>query len=82
MRSTVAEALADLRALGVHPAIWETPHYSASPADYPVVSEFFAAAWELRRPMGWSPWVLKRDQYGAMLLPENLGYISWTARRP
>ncbi len=76
MRSTVAEALADLRALGVHPAIWETPHYSASPADYPVVSEFFAAAWELRRPMGWSPWVLKRDQYGAMLLPENLGYIS------
>jgi uncharacterized protein YdaL len=76
MRSTVAEALADLTSLGLHPAMWETPHYSASPVDYQAVSEFFAASWELRRPIGWLPWALKRDRYGAMLLPENLGYIS------
>ena len=77
MRAQVVEAAADETALGLPPPqIWETPHYSASPVDYEVVSEYFGAAWELRRPMGWLPWVLKRDQYGAMLLPENLGYVS------
>jgi len=44
--------------------------------DYGVVSEFFGAAWEMRRPIGWLPWVLRRDQYRTMLLPENLGYVS------
>jgi hypothetical protein len=76
MRSQVAEGIAYETALGLHPQIWETPHYSASPVDYGAVSEFFGAAWELRRPIGWLPWVLKRDQYGAMLLPEDLGYVS------
>jgi Uncharacterized protein conserved in bacteria (DUF2334) len=81
MRSNVAEGLADLTALGLHPQMWETPHYSASPVDYEAVSEFFAVAWELRRPLGWLPWVLKRDQYGAMVLPEDLGYISLDGKR-
>jgi len=76
MRSQLTEGIADARALGLHPRIWETPHYSASPADYKVISEFFEAAWELRRPIGWLPWALKRDQYGTMLLPENLDYVS------
>ena len=76
MHSTVAEGLSDLTALGLHPQMWETPHYSASPVDYGAVSEFFAAAWELRRPIGWLPWVLKRDHYGTMIFPDNLGYIS------
>jgi hypothetical protein len=76
MRSTVTEAISAEIALGLHPLLWETPHYSASPVDYEVVSEYFGTAWELRRPIGWLPWVLKRDQYGTMLLPENLGYES------
>ena len=76
MRSQVAEGIAAANALGLHPRIWETPHYSASPIDYAVVSKFFGAAWELRRPVGWLPWVLRRDQFGTMLLPENLGYVS------
>ena len=76
MHTNVSEGLADLTALGLHPHIWETPHYSASPADYRAVSEFFSVAWERRRPVGWLPWVLKRDQYGAMLLPDDLGYVS------
>jgi hypothetical protein len=76
MHSTVAEGLSDLTALGLHPHIWETPHYSASPEDYGAVSEFFLVAWERRRPVGWSPWVLKRDQYGVLLLPDDLGYVS------
>jgi Uncharacterized protein conserved in bacteria (DUF2334) len=76
MHSQVAEGIADLIALGLRPQMWETPHYSASPTDYEVVSQFFGAAWGLRRPIGWLPWVLKRDQYGVMLLPEDLGYVS------
>jgi hypothetical protein len=76
MHSTVTEGIADLTALGLHPQMWETPHYSASPVDYGAVSEFFTAAWELRRPIGWLPWVLDRDQYGTMIFPDNLGYIS------
>jgi hypothetical protein len=81
MRSNVAAGLADLTALGLHPRIWETPHYSASPVDYRALSEFFSVAWELRRPIGWLPWVLKRDQYGAMLLPDDLGYISLDGKK-
>jgi hypothetical protein len=76
MHSQVAQGIADLKALGLHPQMWETPHYSASPADYEVVSQFFGAAWEVPLSIGWLPWVLKRDQYGVMLLPEDLGYVS------
>jgi Uncharacterized protein conserved in bacteria (DUF2334) len=76
MHSQVAEGIADLKALGLRPQMWETPHYAASPTDYEVVSQFFGAAWEVPRSIGWSPWVLKRDQYGVMLLPEDLGYVS------
>ena len=76
MRSQVANGITAANALGLHPQIWETPHYSASPIDYGVVSEFFGTAWELRRPTGWLPWVLRRDQYGTMLMPEDLGYVS------
>ena len=76
MRSQISKGIKDLTSLGLAPQMWETPHYSASPLDYQVVSDFFGTAWELRRPIGWLPWVLWRDQYGTMILPENLGYVS------
>src|SRR4029078_3508219 len=76
MRAQVSEAMTYATELGLHPKMWETPHYSASATDYRVVSDFFKAAWERREPVGWLPWVLLRDQYGAMVLPENLGYVS------
>jgi hypothetical protein len=76
MRAQVKTGLDYVTGLGLTPQMWETPHYSASPADYRVVSEFFTAAWEVRDPIGWLPWLLRRDQYGIMLLPENLGYVS------
>jgi hypothetical protein len=76
MRATIAEGLSDETSLGLRPTMWETPHYSASPTDYRVVSEFFSTAWELRRPIGWLPWALRRDQYGEVILPENLGDIA------
>jgi hypothetical protein len=75
MRAQIVEGVNDETALGLRPLMWETPHYSASPNDYAVVSQFFKTAWELRRPTGWLPWPLQRDQYGARILPENLGYV-------
>jgi hypothetical protein len=76
MSGTIEEALNDERSLGLNPTMWETPHYSASPIDYAVIAHVFPAAWELRRPLGWLPWPLQRDQYGTLILPENLGYVS------
>jgi hypothetical protein len=76
MQQTVAEGLREERALGLRPLMWETPHYAASPLDYAVVSRMIPAAWEPRPPVSWLPWPLQRDQYGAVLLPENLGYVS------
>jgi hypothetical protein len=76
MRQTIRTGLTEETALGLHPVIWETPHYSASPTDYKIVSEFFPIAWEPRRPVGWLPWALQRDQFGAVILPENLGFIT------
>jgi len=76
IRATIREGISQATALELRPLIWETPHYSASPLDYRVVSDFFGTAWELRRPLGWLPWVLQRDQYGTLLLPEDLGYVS------
>ncbi len=64
------------RSLGLHPVMWESPHYAASPLDYRVVASFFATSWERRRPVAFLPWPIDRDQYGSALLPENLGYIA------
>ncbi|HTX55734.1 MAG TPA: DUF2334 domain-containing protein [Candidatus Acidoferrales bacterium] len=76
MRAQIAEGFKDETSLGLHPQMWETPHYSASPVDYATVAQVFDTSWELRRPVGWLPWPLQRDQYGSVLLPENLGYVS------
>jgi len=76
MSGMVEQGLKDERSLGLDPLMWETPHYSASPVDYGAIAHFFTAAWELRRPLGWLPWPLQRDQYGTVILPENLGYVS------
>jgi len=81
MRAQVSAGITHLTALGLRPRMWESPHYSASPADYRVVSEFFSSGWELRDPVNWSPWLLGRDEYGAMLLPENLGYVSLDGKK-
>jgi hypothetical protein len=76
MGRAICTGLREETALGLHPRIWESPHYSASPTDNWIVSAFFPVAWELRRPLGWLPWALKRDLYGIAILPENLGFIS------
>jgi hypothetical protein len=76
MSQQISSGLDAEHALGLKPLMWETPHYSASPLDLQTVTTFFAASWEIRRPVGWLPWPLQRDQYGSILLPENLGYVA------
>jgi len=81
MRAQIAQGLSDETSLGLRPAMWETPHYSASPLDYRTIALVFGTSWELRRPIGWLPWPLQRDQYGSVLLPEDLGYVSLDGTR-
>ncbi len=77
MRGKVLTGLHIEQSLGLRPLFWETPHYAASQLDYRTVDTLFTASWEQRRPVFWLPWVLQRDEYGALLLPEDLGYISY-----
>ena len=66
---------------GVHPLLWETPHYAASLADYRVFAQVFSGAVERRQSadkIGTDqlyPYVIQRDRFGQLLLPENLGYV-------
>ena len=76
MRERIQTGIDIEEGLGLYPRFWETPHYSASSADYIAVGEFFNTSWERRRPIGWLPWVLIADQYGERVLPEDIGYVS------
>ena len=76
MTATVSKGLDEERSLGLEPMMWETPHYAASPLDYTVLRQSFPVAWEERNPAQWIPWPLQRDEYGARILPENLGYVA------
>jgi hypothetical protein len=66
---------------GIYPLLWETPHYAAPLADYRVVAEVFSAAVERRQSadkIGTDqlyPYVIQRDRFGQLLLPENLGFV-------
>jgi uncharacterized protein YdaL len=76
MSGRIEEGLRDERAVGLDPVMWETPHYAASPTDYSVTAKYFTTVWEQRRPLGWAPWIMQRDQYGQRVLPEDLGYVA------
>ena len=76
MTGRIEKGLAIERGLGLRPVMWESPHYSASPLDYGVLSKFFAVAWERRDPVDFLPWPVQRDEYGSVLLPEDLGYVA------
>src|SRR5262249_10302781 len=66
---------------GIHPLLWETPHYAAPLADYRVIADVFSAAVERRQSadrIGTDqlyPYVIRKDRFGQLLLPENLGYV-------
>ncbi|MFA5976605.1 MAG: polysaccharide deacetylase family protein [Elusimicrobiota bacterium] len=76
----ITDAIKEALALGVYPAVWETPHYAASPLDYRVFRRFFNTVFE-RRLAGPS---LDSDQFfpypvvdmnGQYVIPESLAYI-------
>lgn len=66
---------------GLHPLIWETPHYTASDIFYKTISEYFSSVIEQRLSIENSdysqffPYVIYKDLYGQKIYPENLGYI-------
>jgi hypothetical protein len=76
---TYADKLEDgiriLRNNGIEPRLWETPHYAASPLAYRVFSHYFSYTIENRLPVAWLPYPAGPDQYGQIVIPENIGYI-------
>ena len=77
IRDGVSECLRN----GIYPLVWETPHYSASEADYAVFGEHFSTAMEQRLVLDnltfsqYFPYTIEHDMYSQRILPENLGYI-------
>jgi uncharacterized protein YdaL len=66
---------------GLYPLIWETPHYTASFKLYKVIGEYFTTAMEQRLTIEnadysqFFPYIIRRDLFGQMIYPENLGYV-------
>ncbi|MBP1656713.1 MAG: hypothetical protein H6Q31_1314 [Bacteroidetes bacterium] len=66
---------------GLYPLLWETPHYTASFLLYTVIGDYFSTAMEQRLSIEHAdysqffPYVIRRDLFGQMLYPENLGYV-------
>lgn len=81
IKARVMRGLKECLKNGIHPLIWETPHYAGSLADYNVFSGIFSTACERRQSddlIGTDqlyPYMIRKDLFGQMLLPENLGYV-------
>jgi uncharacterized protein YdaL len=66
---------------GLHPVVWETPHYEASVAFYQVIPRFFSSVVEQRMVINdvdygqYFPYIINKDIYGQKIYPENLGYV-------
>ncbi|MBK7630621.1 MAG: DUF2334 domain-containing protein [Ignavibacteriales bacterium] len=66
---------------GLHPLLWETPHYTASNIFYETISNYFSSAIEQRLSIEnpdycqFFPYIIYKDLYGQKIYPENLGYI-------
>ncbi len=65
-----------LRDLGLRPRFWETPHYMASPLGYRTFGRYFSHAIENRLDENWTPYPYGPDQYGQVVISENLDYIA------
>ena len=65
-----------LRDLGLRPRFWETPHYMASPLGYRTFGRFFSHVIENRMDENWTPYPFGPDQFGQVVISENLDYIA------
>jgi len=69
------DGIRKLRDFGLEPKMWETPHYAGSPMTYRVYGRYFSHAIENRQGDKWHPFPYGPDEYGQIVIPENLGYI-------
>ena len=75
--------LGELFANRLYPLLWETPHYSASAANYRQISRTFDSfndrlmAAELSGTQQIFPYPVKLDEYPVQIVPENLGYLDF-----
>jgi uncharacterized protein YdaL len=86
------QALAELSAVGLpRPQMFNVPHYAATALDYAAIKsrfaarydrgQYFAPSWDGSSPASpymseqSAPWVI-RDEYGSLVVPENLGYVT------
>ena len=70
-----------LLSLGINPQMWTTPHYQADVSLYPAINNIYPRVIERRiyaadevREGQFFPYPV-RDEYGTMVVPENLGNI-------
>ena len=82
LREKIAKATALLLKHGLLPVAWQTPHDSASRLAYSEIAHCFSTAIERTQlsdrthlEQGLSS-AITVDQYGRLLLPENVGYLS------
>lgn len=73
---------------GLHPLLWETPHYTGSDLAYDAAATIFSSAIEQRlvapdeTQSQFFPYVIRRDLHGQWLYPENLGYVPFDPDDP
>ena len=72
----IEDGIRIMRDYGIEPRMWETPHYAGSPLAYRVFAHYFSHAVENHDPVGWLPYPSGPDEYGQILIPEQLGYIA------
>jgi uncharacterized protein YdaL len=72
--------IAECFANGIYPVAFETPHYSASQADYKAIGRVFSLSYDrvqaapLLESTQFFPYSVV-DRYGREIVPEDLGYI-------
>jgi uncharacterized protein YdaL len=95
VQDRIARALAEMRANGLEPVAWHTPHYTASPLDYQVFAANFPITMQrvfysiTEGPQGqlhyldqFFPYVIGQDVYGQRIVPENIGHVDPTGTPP
>ena len=81
IKKKIEEGLNEFFRNGLHPLLWETPHYTASNMLYETVSEYFSTVIEQRLSIEnpdycqFFPYIINKDLFGQKIYPENLGYI-------
>lgn len=87
VQKRIEDGLHEFWRAGLYPLAWETPHYAGSQTLYGTVSQAFSVAYERRQSIDQAgtdelfPYLIQRDRFGQMVVPENLGYIPLSDRR-